>query len=602
MDAYIPPVTYPSLLNQLHAIESDDVQSARRQISQREHQLSETFTWAWPMNGIAFQLALFRNRTALIRDAFSQPRRPFLMGMNVSSFINAAIIREDVDWFRVLIPHDIFSARVSIETASLLLSSPIADTILHLIDTTARTRQFDSQGHFIHPIYSVIPRGAAIPSFRYANEYLRLMTEGRYEEVKALIARGERQMTLADLEAALDGERFLAAVPLIIDALRINPENDTFVFWTNATLKTMQALAPTPVLYLVLMSAGDGYLNQIRRDENVLRAAMKAQHPYYLWLLMTPRAMSWQSFERYLFDEEVLDDTIAFAFQHNFSRSHLFVPSGETIRMLGDMDYIRAVSLEQILSDTERVDLNPFYQYVIQDTNQDMVRLVLEVITNGPSSFTAEQINNLERLDDLSYVMLTDDDAQPSFTSFVAPGGNQDGFWDVVSTTFYESDAILDLYLNFFASFCSTMNNASDDDVELFRSTLLQCADVLELSLADKVLLRRRKDASSLCQWMERKQKERVHSIEPGTHDALTLTSCEDIPLLFLIVIENTCFDIVSLWTYLRNNRSPEDVNPLNPATQRQFTNEQLQRIRHRYMATFTLLNTFRDIIRNTEQ
>ena len=175
-------------------------------------------------------------------------------------------------------------------------------------------------------------------------------------------------------------------------------------------------------------------------------------------------------------------------------------------------------------------------------------------------------------------------------------------FWDEVEVPFHEPDAILNLYLNFFASFCSTMSTANDDDVELFRSTLLRCADVLELSLADQVLLRRRTDASSLCQWMERKQKERVQDIDPGTHDALTLTACEDIPLLFLIVIEKTCFDIISLWTYLQNDRSPEDMNPLNPATQRQFTNEQLQRIRHRYMATFTILNTFRDIIRNNEQ
>ena len=266
------------------------------------------------------------------------------------------------------------------------------------------------------------------------------------------------------------------------------------------------------------------------------------------------------------------------------------------------MGDLRTLMVEQLILDTERTDLYDLYTYLMYQADRELLFFVIELATpsedlpGGQDPFTEVQMSNLLR----AFITIVNTEATDRTSSRSGSTNTHNtGFWDDVPMPFEEPDSILNMYLNFFESFCSTINNASDDDVALFRTTLLRCADILDLTPSDRVILRRRGDAGGLCDWMRRKQRERVHDIEPGTNDVLTITHCEEIPLLFLIVIEQSCFEIISLWTYLQNDRSPANQNPVNPATQRPFTNEQLEAIRQRYMATFLILETFRDIIRN---
>ena len=146
-------------------------------------------------------------------------------------------------------------------------------------------------------------------------------------------------------------------------------------------------------------------------------------------------------------------------------------------------------------------------------------------------------------------------------------------------------------YRDFFTSFCTGVTTASPEAINRFRTAMLEASDILELSTADRSILRRR-DAQGLCDWMRLKQKQTLQSLEDDDMDPLTGRNCSQIPLLFLIVIDKVCFDIISLWNHLST-----DASKNNPVTGMPFTQEQVAYVRDRYRATRRVLQTVYDMV-----
>lgn len=146
-------------------------------------------------------------------------------------------------------------------------------------------------------------------------------------------------------------------------------------------------------------------------------------------------------------------------------------------------------------------------------------------------------------------------------------------------------------YRDFFTSFCVGVTTASQEDIDQFRTAMLGSADILNLSAADRSILRRR-DAQGLCDWMRSKQKQTLRFLEDDDMDPLTGGDCSQIPLLFLIVIDKVCFDIISLWNYLLT-----DASQKNPVTGMRFTQEQFIQVRDRYEATRRVLQTVYNMV-----
>lgn len=157
---------------------------------------------------------------------------------------------------------------------------------------------------------------------------------------------------------------------------------------------------------------------------------------------------------------------------------------------------------------------------------------------------------------------------------------------------FREADELLSFYLGFFETFCANADGATDDSIGQFRKAMLGAADLLQLSSADRLILRRH-NARELCRWMRSKQNETTGALA-NDRDSLSLTTCSEIPLLFLVVFDHSCFDILSLAQYLRE-RNGRDAQK-NPTTQVPFTDDQLRYIEDRYDATVRILRTVRNM------
>lgn len=165
-------------------------------------------------------------------------------------------------------------------------------------------------------------------------------------------------------------------------------------------------------------------------------------------------------------------------------------------------------------------------------------------------------------------------------------------FWNPVARPITRPDEIMELHLQFFESFCTVAATATTEQITKFRRTMLECSDILQLTAADRAILRRRHDPGLLCAWMTQKQKERLFNVAEGSHDVITQTDCSDIPLLFLVVLGGHCFEIISLWTHLRN-----DERRLNPASQEPFTEDEIRMIDTRYDATYRVFQSLSEMV-----
>lgn len=442
-----------------------------------------------------------------------------------------------------------------------------------------------------------------------SNEFTKHVRDGNIARIRSMIETGNKTIRLEDIQFTIQGGH-VAVLRLLLRYFIETVNPITIQAWKSVLTQMIDLNVPAALFFVLLkhmrqtQTENESILNEMKQK------ALNVTNPTYLELFvgagmsvtyddMKSLFHNHRDFEPYERHLEILvrsglhvtPEMLDFAFET--SGAHLFLL--QLISYPSDGFF----SSEQFMS---HLLLSPNGLDMIQELyhEEHVLMPVIYRLNEFISGFGDQITDNARKIFEFTNEVIMEDHASHESTEdstqyASSPQSQSDDDIDFSSEA--ELDPIspnetMQLYLHFFETFCEAAALVDEIKLDRFRHTLLACSDVLGLSVSDTAVLRRRNDRQALCQWMTQKQSERLQGISSDTNDPITYSACSDIPLLFLVVLHNQCFEITSLWTYLQN-----DHRNINPSTRQKFTDVEVETVNRRYEATLQILNGLREMV-----